>query len=650
MENMSDRVGLVEQATIRANCFHPTGGFIDFSQEEAEQSIPRRFEKMVRKYPERIAVKTKPRRFTYAELNRAANRVAHAILAQRGVVQEPIALLFPKGAPLAAAILGVLKAGKIFVLLDPALPHARLSYILRDAQPSLIVTNHEYLVMAKALSEQTSWLNIDTLKTSLSAENPGMALAPDALAYILYTSGSTGRPKGIVENHRNVMHYIMTETNDLHICAEDRLTFFASQGRDIFRAVLNGAAVYPIDIKQEGSAGLARWLIEEEITIYNSVTSAFRHFVSTLAGTEQFPQLRLIKLMGETVYRRDVELYQKHFSERCIFVNWYGPNETGLLSYYLVDKATKIKSSVVPVGYAVRDKLIRVLGEDGQEVGCEQVGEITVQSRYVSPGYWRRDDLTRTAFPLSASGDVECCYRTGDLGTVQPDGCLTHLGRKDFQVKIRGNRVEIAEVEMALMNLDAVREAAIVAREDVPGHKRLVAYIVPASAPAPIPSTLRVALAAKLPDYMIPSTFVLLDSLPLMGIGKVDRGALPAPNGSRPELEQAFVAPRGGVEETVAEIWRSILGLEKIGINDNFFDLGGHSLLAMQVLSRLHEVFDIEPPLHVLFENPTVAELAAAITLVHATKTAGPNVTEILADIESISDEEAQALTAKDTL
>jgi non-ribosomal peptide synthetase component F len=218
-----------EQQAIRTKCFHPTGRFVEFPREEIEQSVPERFERMVRKFPERIAIKTKDRQLTYVELNHAANRVAQAILARRGVGQEPIGLLFPKGEPLIIAILGVLKAGKIYVLLDPTLPHVRLSYMLESAQASIIVTNDDYLAMARTLGHQSSCLDIDKLDPGRCSENPDIVLTPDACAYVLYTSGSTGRPKGIVENHRNLLHYIMTETNDLHICAEDRLTFLASR-------------------------------------------------------------------------------------------------------------------------------------------------------------------------------------------------------------------------------------------------------------------------------------------------------------------------------------------------------------------------------------------------------------------------------------
>jgi amino acid adenylation domain-containing protein len=534
----------------------------------------------------------------------------------------------------------------MFVLLDPTLPHARIRYILDDVQAGLLVTSEEYLLMVKAVAGQNSWLNMDEVDTGRCAENPDIALTPGACAYVLYTSGSTGRPKGIVENHRNLLHYIMTETNDLHICAEDRLTFLASQGRDIFRAVLNGAAVYPLEVKQEGFSGLARWLIEEEITIYNSVASAFRHFVNTLTGIEEFPHLRLIKLMGETVYRQDVELYQKHFSAHCIFVNWYGPNETGLLSHYLIDKTMRLTNSVVPVGYAVKDKEVQVWDEDDKEAPVGQPGEIVVRSRYLSPGYWRRPDLTDGAFLRDSSESAERLYRTGDMGSMGPDGCLIHLGRKDFQVKIRGHRVEVAEVETALLDLDGVREAVVLAREDAPGERCLVAYVVPTGARPPTTSSLRRALTAKLPDYMIPSAFVFLDALPLIGIGKIDRRALPDPGKLRPDLDSGYVSPRTPVESDLEQIWAEILSLDRMGIHDNFFDLGGHSLAATRIVSRVIKKFQLEIPLQSLFQSPTIAKMAAVIMENQARKPDQTDLQRILTDLESLSDEDVKRLLA----
>ncbi len=642
-----------EQEAIRAKCLHPTGVFAEFAKEEVEQSIPDRFEQQVAKYPDRLAVKTKDHVLTYEELNKAANRVAHAILAQRGREQEPIALLIEQSAPLIAALLGVLKAGKFFVPLDPFHPQARTDYILEASQAHLIVTNDKHLSLAHALARnRCQWLNIEQLDGSLSTANPGLSLAPDTFACLLYTSGSTGQPKGIIQNHRNGLHDIRAWTESFHICTDDRLTlltFDTGQAiKNIYSAVLNGAALYPRDVKAEGVANLATWLIQEEITVYFSGAPLFCHFLDTLTGEEAFPKLRLIRLGSEQVSKRDVERYKKHFSPNCILVNALSSNEAGTFRQHFIDKETQITGSNVPVGYAVEGKEVLLLDDAGQEVGCNSIGEIAVRSCHLSPGYWRRPDLTQTAFHPDPRGGNARVYRTGDLGRLLPDGCLEHLGRKDFQVKIRGYRVEVAEIEMALLALENIKAAVVVAREDRLEDKRLVAYIVPLEKPPPTVSRLRHALAEKFPDYMIPFTFVVLDAMPLTPNGKLDRRALPLPAPARPELDTPFVAPRTPVEEVLTGIWAEVLGLDKVGIHDNFFDLGGHSLLATQILSRVINRFQVELPVQILLQSPTVADMALVITQSQAEKAKPEEMIHMLADLEALSDEEAQHLLAQE--
>jgi len=337
----------------------------------------------------------------------------------------------------------------------------------------------------------------------------------DTLTWILYTSGSTGQPTGVVQNHRNVLHFMMNHTNGLHICSEDRLALLHScsvnaANHDIFTALLNGASLHPLDIKEEGVADLANWLIGQEITYCHVVPTLFRHLVDTLTGAERFPKLRLIRLGAEPARARDVELYKQHFSRGCILVNRLGHSETGTLLWYFIDRETRIDGPTVPVGYGVEDNEILLLDEAGVEVGLNGIGEIAVRSRYLSPGYWRRPDLTRAAFQPDPEGGDERLYWTGDLGRMLPDGCLVHVGRKDSQVRIRGHRIELDEIEIALLDLDAINEAVVVAAEDRSGDQRLVAYIVPRGRPAPTVTTLRSALAERLPDYMIPSAFVTL--------------------------------------------------------------------------------------------------------------------------------------------
>ena len=635
-----------EQQAIRAKCFHPTGSFIDFRKEEVEQSIPQRFEQQVRMFPDRMAVKTSNQQFTYDELNQAANQVAWAIMAQCGEAQEPVALLFEQGAQMVAAILGVLKSGKIYVPLEPSFPEARTTYMLHDVRAGLLLTNDQNLTLAKKLAHNSCQiLNIDHLDTSVSTENPGLCVSPESLAWILYTSGSTGQPKGIFQSHRNLLHTMRVYVNNFHICPDDRHTLLYSYSavasvRGIFGALLSGAAFYPFDLKERGVNELANWLNREEITIYHSFPTVFRHLVGTLKGEEQFPQLRLIYLSGEASYKKDLELYRKYFAQDCICLNGIGPTETGSFRWYLTDKDTKATGNLVPLGYAIEGMETLLLGEDGQEVAGNGIGEIAVKSRYLSLGYWRNSDLTSAKF-LSCP-DGERLYLTGDLGRMRPDGCLEYAGRRDFQFKVRGYRIEATEVEAALLDLDTVKEAAVLAREDLSGEVRLVAYVVANPQLQPRISDVRRSLLNKLPDYMVPSALVLLDALPALPNGKIDRRALPALSGARPDLEHPFVPPRTSLEEKLAGIWSQALGLNIVGIHDNFLELGGDSLLAGQVVSGVISTFQLEVPPRLLFEAPTVADMAVVLVQKKAEKAAPGDIDRMLAELEALSEEHAE--------
>ncbi len=630
----------------------PTNDFIRFEETEVEQSIPDRFEQQVRKYPNRLAVKTRDHEFTYAELNEAANRVAWAILKQRDEGQETIVILLEHGAPTVVAFLGVLKAGKIYVPLDPSFPRARLDYMLKDSETALILTNNKNMAFVRELANDTTQLiNIDGLDPDLSTENPGLSIPPEAFAYILYISGSTGEPKGVIESHLDVLHFTFIYTNSTHISQDDRVLLvgsfcFSGSASYLYPALLNGAALLPFDIRSEGIENLVGWLMDEEITLYGGVPSIFRGMVAILTGEEDFSKLRLVRLGGDKVYKKDVEFYRRHFSPGCIFRVGLGGSEVKICRQFFIDKDLEIVGNFVPVGYPVADTEILLLDDDGNDVGFNQVGEIVVRGRYISPGYWRKPEQTAEAFKPDPEGSDKRLYYTGDLGIMAPDGCLYHLGRKDFQVKIRGHRIETGEVENALISLDNVREAVVIPREDMFGEQRLVAYIVPAKEHLPTVNELRFALADNLPDYMIPSNFVTLDAIPKNTSDKVDRQALPAPGIGRPELGIPFAAPRTPVEAKLTRIWYDVLGLDEIGIHDDFFDLGGHSLLATRIISRVLDIFHVEIPLRALFQAPTIAEMAMVIVQNQAGKTEQKDIERILAELETLPDEEIKQLLA----
>ncbi len=593
-----------------------SGNFVEFKKEEIEHSIPTRFEKQVEYYPARIAVRTSDSTLTYSQLNQRANRIAHALLQRRELLEEPVAFLLSHGMPQIVAILGILKAGKTYVLLDPSFPATRLAAVLEDCGASLIVTDEQNRALAQELAQNArDTLLLDDLDAHFPSTNPGLLILADTTVNIIYTSGSTGRPKGVIHNHRVLLHNIMSATNTYGISRDERIALLFSLGfsasfTPLFCALLNGATVLPYNLKDDGFAQLANWLVQEQVTIYDSVPSTFRRFVTVLPETAQFPHLRLITVGGEPVYKRDVEFYKKHFADDCLFCVRLAGTETRIICSWFITKATHLATNVVPVGYADEGKEVLLLDDAGKEVVADQVGEIAVKSRYLATGYWRNPQLTQAVFQASPQGGEERIYHTGDLGRMRPDGCLEHLGRKDSQVKIRGHRVEIGEVEMALLDLAEVKEAAVAVKQNGAERKYLVAYLVPESSTLPSTDVVRATLVKALPDYMVPSRFVLLESLPLTVTGKVDYRALPEPPRTRPDLQTAFVAPRSEQETSLQQIWQEILEIEPIGVHDNFFDLGGDSLAVEEVLAQVEERFHLTLPPDVFIQGATLEALA----------------------------------------
>ena len=605
-----------EQQAIRDKCVHPSGTFVEFPTKEIEQSIPDRFEKIAAAHSGRLAVKAQQAELTYDELNRQANRVAHALLARHENKEEPVLLLLDSSVSMMASIIGVLKAAKIYVPLDPSFPTLRHRQILEDTAAGLIVTDSNNLSLAAELAAgKLALVNIDELDGSAADDNPRPRAAPDAPAYILYTSGSTGRPKGVLQNHRNVLHLIMRHTNRARVGVGDRIALLRSFGvhggtYDTFAALLNGAAILPFDIKRQGMRQLAKWLAREQITLCRIGPTPFRHLTQALGAADRFPHLRMLAFSGEPLRANDIKLCRRIFSRDCIVVNSYGATEVSSCCEQIIDPKTRIEDGAVPCGTAARDMKIYLLDDNGEEALPGEIGEIAVRSRYLALGYWQRPELTRASFRPDPDGGEERVYRTGDLGRMLPDGRLLHIGRKDLQVKIRGHRVEAGEVEAALIALDNINQAVVVARQEREKTSRLIAYLVSGKAPAPTVTALRRALAEKIPEPMIPSTFVFVDTLPLTPNGKVDRGALPEPTTARPQLQLPAAAPRNQTEKITAGIWQAVVGVDPVGIDDNFFDLGGNSLLAVQIISRIYDEFHIELPLQLMWEAPTVAALA----------------------------------------
>ena len=619
------------------NPIKPPKSYVRFQKEDIEKSIPKRFEQQVAKYPDNIAVKKNNRELTYRSLNNLSNRVGHTILHRRGESSEPIILLLHQGIELISSIIGALKANKFYVPVDPTYPQEIIGLILKDASADLIITNTNYLrILNRFKIQKQRIINIDESLLETSIDNINLNIQPNNNAYIYYTSGSTGGPKGVIENHRNVLHNIMRYTNSLYISSMDRFTLLQSSSfsgavSSMFCALLNGSTVYPFSLQKESMSNLANLLNNEKVTIYHSVPIIFDHL---LMENKKFPSLRIVRLEGDRVTKRHIDLFHKYFHQGCILVNGLGATETGISRQYFIRPDTKIKGDIIPIGYETEDTEIRIVNELHKEVPNGEIGEIVVRSRYLAEGYWRSPELTNSVFHVASDDGITKDFFTGDLGCFRNDGCLEYLGRKDHRAKVRGHHIEIEAIENSIFLHPSVKDTVVNVIEDENSNSIIVAYIVPKNKEHTEISTIRNKISKKLPSYMLPSKYVILDSLPTTKNGKIDYSKLPKPGKNRPNLEKPFVSARSIIENDLTKIWGKILEIDEIGIHDNFFELGGDSLQASMLLAAIRENYKVQMTFRTIFERPTIAGL---VSIIDGSRNEGANLDEG-SKIESLKD------------
>lgn len=606
------------ELAARRNLLEPRDPFVRFETGPGEDTICARFEAVAAAHATDLAVKTARGEWTYDALARASNQVARALLRLRGEGEERVALLFDHDALMVAGVLGTLKAGKTYVPLDPLYPRERTRHVLRDSQASVLLTTRARHALAGELAAGVlPILGIDELDLAAPADGVALRVRPDTPAYILYTSGSTGLPKGVVQTHGNVLRFIASYTNALHLHPGDRLSLISSYSFDaavidVFAALLNGATLCPLGVRGEEIDELPRELASLGVTVYHSTPTVYRYLASALAGPRALPRVRLVVLGGEEVLKTDLEAFRKLFSPATLFVNLAGQTESSLNLLHILDKASAVERASVSLGFPVQDTEIVLLSERGEPT--ELCGEIGVKSRQLALGYWGQPELTRRAFlPADAAG--RRTYRTGDRGRLLPDGSLEFLGRTDFQVKVRGVRVELPEIEAALLRHPEVKAAAVAAWPIRPGEKRLAAYWVAKGGATLSSVELRDFVRQTLPEPMVPSTFLPLDALPQTPSGKLDRRALPIPDAGLLEAAHPRLAPRDDLETQLVRVWERVLGIEGVGVDDDFFDLGGHSLLAVRLFGEIEKGLGVRIPLATLFEAPTIERQAAILRL-----------------------------------
>ncbi|HET7625599.1 MAG TPA: AMP-binding protein, partial [Verrucomicrobiae bacterium] len=586
-----------------------------FSKDETTESIPARFAKIAARFPNAIAISgAAGEDWNYAELDARSTTIAARILECADEDSESVAILIEHGPLLVAAILGVLKAGKIYLALDSSEPATRLNAMLNDSGARLILTDAKHSSLTDSLEiPQLHAIEIAGDATEFSIKTlPDVS--PDSGAWLMYTSGSTGAPKGVWQNHRGVIHHAEVYRDLIQLTPEDRLSLLtscslAASATAIFSALLNGATLCPFHLRLQGVERLAAWMQEKKITVYHSVPTVFRHLARRASDQPGiFETVRLIRLGGEPVLREDVKIFQEIGAPESRLMHAFSSTETGLACALMMEKKTALRESRVSVGQPVRGVEILLTDENGAPVRAGEEGVISIRSANLSQGYWRQPEATARVFQA-----VECdpqirIFRTGDRGRFLPDGSLEHLGRADQQVKIRGRRVDLSEVETALIATDFFEEAAAAALEDASGEQRLVAYVVPRKTGV-TSQTYRRALLLFLPEHMLPSDFISMQKLPQTAGGKIDRAALPPPHVSKNGFSDDSV-PRMGIEKNLSRIWESVLGIAPIGRNDDFFELGGTSLLSAEILIRVQERFGVSLPPSILVEHGTIEQMA----------------------------------------
>lgn len=585
-------------------------------QEEENLTLLAPFHKMVALFPNKPAVVKGEEQLTYQELDDQSDRIAQ-LLYETKHQSKNVALMFSHSINMIVAILGTLKAGKTYVPIDPTFPLKRNAYILEDSNCHILLTDEFNLSQAKMLgSMDMDIINLDTDQVQSTNTFEGEQGSAESLAYILYTSGSTGKPKGVMQTQRNVRQHIRAYTEQLDICNDDRISLLASYSfdasvMDIYGALLNGATLILVDMKKDGLTGLTKTINEQEVTIYHSTPTVYRYWLQSVESTSRFPSVRYIVLGGEEVVRSDVELYKQYFNQNCLFVNGYGPSESTLALQYFINSTTELRKNKVPIGYPVKNTEIILLDDKGHVTDVQ--GEIAIRSSAVALGYWQQQELTEKAFDKDPLDERQRIYRTGDIGRITPEGSIIFVGRKDYQVKIRGYRIETSEIEAVLLSMPKVREAVIVAQSTDVGEKYLVAYVVPTEALGA--ELIMKELEENLPSFMVPQGIVTLEGLPLTPSGKVDRRALPAykPIELHNREKKESVPPKTELERSIVEVWKEVLQLEQVGVNENFFELGGHSLSLIQVHTKLQDKLNQELPLVSMFRFPTVRSLVESL-------------------------------------
>ena len=571
---------------------------------------------------------------TYATLEAQSNRLANFLLAAGAPRRATVAILAEDVSQVVTGILAALKAGLVFVPLDSRTPERRLRAMIEEVSIEWAIAEAKYAPLIGRIASpgtrvKTAFVDgdpaeaapesvepLDGFDVSSLTDRPVVPRDGDDLCYVYFTSGSTGRPKGIGGRLKAIDHFIRWEIGTFGIRPGDRVSqlttpSFDASLRDFFAPLAAGGTIcVPPSGTVLDAESLAAWIDRQRIALVHCVPSVFRSIVNETPDARRFAALRHVVMAGEAILPADARKWFDIFGDRIQLVNLYGPTETTMTKFFHPVTPADAERRLIPIGKPMPGASAIVVDERGAPCPAGVVGEIYIRTPYRSLGYYGREDLTAAVFvrnPFSADPS-DLVYKTGDLGRMLKDGCFELIGRRDHQVKVRGERVELGAIEAALRNHPAVKDVVVVDRDDSTGTKYLCAYVVTSSG-TPV-AELRDHLAGEFPSAMVPSVFVALESLPRLINGKVDRAALPVPDRDRARAEAAVESPRTPVEERLAALFAEVLGVSRVGVHESFFELGGHSLLATQLVSRVRRAFEVPLAVRALFDAPTVAGIA----------------------------------------
>lgn len=628
-----------QQAIIERN-IHPTGIYTPIDKAH-DKTICECFAQIVAQYPQHIALRQGNRFIDYRTLDQFSNQVAHHILKIRGAQSEPIALCFLSDIDLLIGLLGILKAGKFFVLLDITDPKIVIQNLLANSTAMLIITNQAAFASTQLYADKTHIiLNISELLSNNNTTAPNIQIPVNAPAVILYTSGSTGRPKGILKSHRAITYECGINVNEFHMSGGDVIGLFKRPTNSIailFNSIFSGATLSFFDSLQQSPIATIDWLIRDRVTILNIPCAIFRDIAERIGAVKSQLQVRCISLTGEHTLPSDVALFQQHYPKTCVLRSGYGANEAWAATRYYFDHHSVTTQAILPAGFATLCTEIMIIDDDGRLCPSDVVGEIVIVRSIMADGYWQNEPISQAKFKLTDENPPRKCYYTGDMGYKRADGCLFVLGRKDYELKVFGHRVNVVEIENVIHQLEGIHTAIVTLFKEPESDAILIAYIQMQPNHRLDISYLRSRLSALLPPNSVPSRFIQIDRFPLNQSGKVDRKALPSPNAARPALPNDYVAPRSVDEMILAKIWSDVLKIPQIGVYDDFLDLGGHSLQAMRIISRVLQEFNVELTPQVLLQKKTIAEMALTITTKNASFVNSALIASMLDEIEASS-------------